>query len=109
MNKLLIQFLEGIESEDTGLFDITSILSEQHIKVFENYQSAMALLFKGPNFAEGIQKINDSIELTETEQVSLLFILKVIENLIGDMEEGIIDVNEKLLPPDGNESGPMYG
>ena len=69
----------------------------------------MALLFKGPNFAEGIEKINNSIELTEIEQVSLLFILKVIENLIGNMEEGIIDINEKLLPPDGNESGPMYG
>lgn len=109
MNKLLIEFLKGIESEDTGLFDITTILSEQNVEVFENYQNAMALLFKGPNFAEGIEKINNSIELTEIEQVSLLFILKVIENLIGNMEEGIIDINEKLLPPDGNESGPMYG
>tara|TARA_Y100001951_G_scaffold78837_1_gene66491 strand:- start:177 stop:506 length:330 start_codon:yes stop_codon:yes gene_type:complete len=109
MNKLLIQFLKGIESEDTGLFDITTILSEQNVEVFENYQNAMAILFKGPNFAEGIQKINDSIELTEIEQVSLLFILKVIENLIGNMEEGISELTDTLLPPDGNESGPMYG
>lgn len=109
MNKLLIKFLKGIESEDTGLFDITTILSEQNIKLFETYQNAMAILFKGPNFAEGIEKINDSIKLTELQQVSLLFMLKVIENLIGNMEEGLLELSDKLSPPNGNESGPMYG
>ena len=109
MNKLLIKFLEGIEKEDTGLFDFTTILSEKNIETFETYQSAMALLFKGPNFAEGIENINDTIKLTELQQVSLLFMLKVIENLLGNMEEGISELTEKLLPPDGKESGPMYG
>jgi len=109
MNKLLTKFLKGIESEDTGLFDITTILSEQNIELFETYQKAMAILFKGPNFAEGIEKINDSIKLTELQQVSLLFMLKVIENLIGNMEEGLLELSDKLPPPNGNESGPMYG
>ena len=69
----------------------------------------MALLFKGPNFAKGLEEINNNIKLTELQQVSLLFMLKVIENLLGNMEEGISELTEKLLPPGGNESGPMYG
>ena len=67
MNKLLIKFLKGIESEDTGLFDITTILSEQNIELLWSMgggkiQSSSDLVNSTPMLGPTTKEI-DGVEL----------------------------------------------
>lgn len=73
------------------LFDITSILSNKQEKKFERMQGMMSKLFSANNLAEGLEQVAND-KLTEDEQISILMIMKLVENMMSEVESSVSDI-----------------
>jgi len=99
MSRILRRFIDAINSEENKMFDVTTILTKKQREKFSKMQQAMALLFKGGNLADGLEKVVGEYDLSEDEEMTFLLIMKLLETMIGSMPDD--------LPSLGNDTG-MY-
>ena len=90
MSKILEQFLTKVnEGKDSNqMFDITTILTDKQKDKFERLNTVMRTLLSGENLAEGLDRVVGAYDLSESEQMTFIMILKMMEAIIDE------DLNE---------------
>ena len=86
MSKILEQFLTKVnEGKDSDqMFDITTILTDKQKNKFERLNTIMRTLLSGENLAEGLDRVVGAYDLSESEQMTFLMIMKMMEAIIDE-------------------------
>ena len=105
-NKILDKFLTMIDSasvSETSTVDVKKILTPTQFRQFNKMEKVITNMFTSSNLHEGIRKTINDAELTSTQQINVLIMLKIFETFIGAMKEAGIqpdDSSKYNLPTD---------
>lgn len=100
-NKILNEFLDMIDDAhkiEASNIDVKKILSPIQFRQFTKMEQVITNMFSSNNLHEGIRKTIDGAELTNTQQIHVLIMLKIFETFISMMKEAGIQTESN----DGN-------
>ena len=93
-NKILDKFLTMIDdasNNQASTIDVKKILTPTQFRQFNKMEKVITTMFTSNNLHEGIRKTINDAELTSTQQINVLIMLKIFETFIGVMKEAGID------------------
>ena len=93
-NKILDKFLTMIDdasNNQASTIDVKKILTPTQFRQCNKMEKVITTMFTSNNLHEGIRKTINDAELTSTQQINVLIMLKIFETFIGVMKEAGID------------------
>jgi len=103
-NNILGNFMdmidEATESNKTEMVDVKKILTESQYRQFRKMETVITNLFTSGDLHTGIRKTLSGPELTNTQQINVLIMLKIFETFINMMNEAGADAPKNSTPRD---------